>query len=69
LPEYDTWKQQREVKRCGGKRVQTEFDLALDMLHMHVDLCQAWDEHGGDIISKFAMCDEEKEDDEWENND
>ena len=56
-------------KRCGGKRVRMEFDLALDMLHRHVDLRQAWDEHGGDITSKFAMHDEENEDGKWEDND
>ena len=49
-------------KRCGGKRVRMEFDLALDIR-------QTWDEHGGDITSKFAMHDEQNEDGEWEDND
>ncbi len=56
-------------KRCGGKCMRMEFDLALDMLHRHVDLRQAWDEQGGDITSEFAMHDEENEDNKWEDND
>ncbi len=33
----------------GGKRVRMDFALDLDMLNMHVDLHQAWEEHGGNI--------------------
>jgi hypothetical protein len=46
-------------KRCGGMRVRMDFELAHDMLERHVDLHQAWDEHGCKITLKFAMHDKE----------
>jgi hypothetical protein len=45
----------KRSKRRGGKHVWMEFDFALDMLDRHDDFCQAWDEHGGNITTKFAM--------------
>jgi hypothetical protein len=53
--------------RRGGKRVRHDFCFDLDMLKMHVDLCQAMDEYGGDITSKFAN--EDDEDSNWDGND
>ncbi len=53
--------------RHGGKRVRHDFCFDLDMLKMHVNLCQAMDEHGGEITSKFAK--EDDEDSNWDGND
>ena len=48
--------------RRGGKRIRKDFYLDLDMRDRHVDLYHAWEEHSGDITSKFAL--EEEDDDE-----
>ncbi len=56
-------------KRRGGKRVRMDFALDLDMLNRHVDLHQAWEEHGGDKTAKFAIDKEEDEDGNWDGDD
>ena len=49
--------------RRGGKRICKDlFYLDLDMRDRHVDLYHAWEEHSGDITSKFAL--EEEDNDE-----
>jgi hypothetical protein len=55
--------------RCGGKCVRMDFALDLDMLNRHVDLHQAWEEHGGDKTAKFAIDKEEDEDGNWDGDD
>ena len=52
--------------RRGGKRTRIDFHLDLDMRNRHVDLRHAWEEHGGDITSKFALEEDEFEDSEWD---
>jgi hypothetical protein len=46
-----------------------DFALDLDMLNRHVNLHQAWEEHGGDMMSKFAIDKEEDEDSDWDEDD
>ena len=48
--------------------MRMDFNLTLDMQNRHVDFWQAWGEHSGDITSKFAMHDEENDNNDWEDN-
>jgi hypothetical protein len=67
LLEYNTCRWQRKEKDVEGNMCGwMEFNLSLDMLDRHVDLCQAWNKHGGNITSKFANCDQDKD---WEDDD
>jgi hypothetical protein len=42
-------------KRCRGKHVRMDFALDLDMLNRHVDLHQAWEENGGNIMGQTVL--------------
>ncbi len=53
----------------GGKHVRMDFAVDLDMLNRHVNLCQAWEEHGGNVTSKFTIDKEEDEDGNWDGDD
>jgi hypothetical protein len=55
--------------RHGGKCVRHDFSFNLDMLNRHVDHLQAWEEHGVNIMSKFAIDKEEDEDGSWDGDD